>query len=79
MKNLRGFSSDGKVDLSGADKYNNMNHDQLMNELIASVTAAKNNGTFNPSELDNFLVMMSPHLTPERRRHLKELVEMLKK
>lgn len=88
MKSIRDKSNKSGVDTSGsaasevksaAGKYDGMNEEQLMSELVRTVAAEKQNGTFSAATLDEFVSFVSPSLDERSRARLNELVRMIKK
>lgn len=59
------------------DKYKNLSKDQLMQELLLTVSKQKQNGTFDKDQLLSSLSLIAPSLTNEQRTKLYSLVEKL--
>ena len=84
MKNLRGYKSNEKsnkeklkaagIDDTAAEKYGDMDEDELLIALRESVKKAKREGTFNSEQLQYFVKMLSPQLSEEQRKKLKEIL-----
>ena len=55
-----------------------MNENELMGELMKSVASAKNSGSFDAAELDDFAAFVSPNLDEDQRKRLAELIRMVK-
>ena len=90
MRNLRNFNknarSDGKTaeqtlkefGLSGDyEKYAGMDEDGLIAELMKSVREAKANGTYDPAQMQAFIALASPSLSPEQREKLENVVRLI--
>ena len=90
MRNLRNFNKnvrrDGKTaeqtlkefGLSGDyEKYADMDEDGLIAELMKSVREAKANGTYNPDQMQAFIALASPSLSPEQREKLENVVRLI--
>ncbi len=90
MRNLRNFNKnvrrDGKTaeqtlkefGLSGDyEKYADMDEDGLIAELMKSVREAKANGTYNPEQMQAFIALASPSLSPEQREKLENVVRLI--
>lgn len=90
MRNLRNFNkNDRRADKTaeqtlkefglGGDyeKYAAMDEDGLVAELMKSVRAAKANGTYDPAQMQAFIALASPSLTPEQREKLENVVRLM--
>lgn len=86
MRRLKDYKADARrpveasaesVDRAAA-KYSGMNENELMGELMKSVASAKNDGSFNAAELDEFAAFVSPNLDEDQRKRLAELIRMVK-
>ena len=82
MKSIRDFSEKKEEPTSvvptSSDKYAGMDKNELMNELTASVAAAKADGSFSAATLDEFVAFVSPSLAEQSRKRLEELVAVIK-
>ncbi len=79
MRQLKNYRASGESDVNPAQKYEGMNENELMAELMKNVAAAKSNGTFSAEQLDDFVKFVSPNLDESSRKRLEELVGMIKK
>lgn len=90
MRNLRNFNKNARRDgktaeqtlkefgLSGDyEKYADMDEDGLIAELMKSVREAKANGTYNPEQMQAFIALASPSLSPEQREKLENVVRLI--
>lgn len=79
MRSIRNFNatSDERVK-SLSDKYDGLNEDELMAELLKSVSSAKADGSFSPEKLDEFVGFVSGSLDEQSLARLKQLVNMIK-
>ena len=59
------------------EKYKNYSQDELLQELMRSVNAQKQNGTFDKERLISTLSLVMPSLNSEQRRKLEELLSHL--
>lgn len=59
------------------EKYKNYSQDELLQELMRSVNAQKQNGTFDKERLLSTLSLVMPSLNSEQRRKLEELLSHL--
>ncbi len=86
MRRLKDYKADARrhVEASAksvdeaAAKYSGMNENELMGELMRSVASAKNSGSFDAAELDDFAAFVSPNLDEDQRKRLAELIRMVK-
>jgi len=90
MRNLRNFNKNARRDgktaeqtlkefgLSGDyEKYAGMDEDGLIAELMKSVRKAKANGTYDPEQMQAFIALASPSLSPEQREKLENVVRLI--
>lgn len=90
MRNLRNFNKNARRDgktaeqtlkefgLSGDyEKYADMDEDGLIAELMKSVREAKANGTYDPEQMQAFIALASPSLSPEQREKLENVVRLI--
>ena len=90
MRNLRNFNKNARRDgktaeqtlkefgLSGDyEKYAGMDEDGLIAELMKSVREAKANGTYDPEQMQAFIALASPSLSPEQRENLENVVRLI--
>ena len=90
MRNLRNFNKNARRDgktaeqtlkefgLSGDyEKYADMDEDGLIAELMKSVREAKANGTYYPEQMQAFIALASPSLSPEQREKLENVVRLI--
>ena len=77
--NIKDFKKENKEEQvkQTVDKYKNLSKDQLMQELLLTVSRQKQNGTFDKDQLLSSLSLISPSLTNEQRTNLYSLVEKL--
>ena len=59
------------------EKYKNYSQDELLQELMRSVNAQKQNGTFDKERLLSTLSVVLPSLNDEQRSKLEELLSRL--
>lgn len=81
MKQLKGYRSEKAPtaeQMELTEKYDGMNQDQLYAELMSKVAAAKREGEFSESMLDDFVAFVSPNLDASARAKLDELVRTIK-
>lgn len=90
MRNLRNFNKNARRDgktaeqtlkefgLSGDyEKYAGMDEDGLIAELMKSVREAKANGTYDPAQMQAFIALASPSLSPEQREKIENVVRLI--
>ena len=90
MRNLRNFNKNARRDgktaeqtlkefgLSGDyEKYAGMDEDGLIAELMKSVREAKANGTYDREQMQAFIALASPSLSPEQREKLENVVRLI--
>lgn len=90
MRNLRNFNKNARRDgktaeqtlkefgLSGDyEKYAGMDEDGLIAELMKSVREAKANGTYDPEQMQAFIALASPSLSPQQREKLENVVRLI--
>ena len=76
--NIKDFKKTEQEDVMQTyDKYKNLSKDQLMQELLLTVSRQKQNGTFDKDQLLSSISLISPSLTNEQREKLYSLVEKL--
>ena len=77
--NIKDFKKENKEEQvkQTVDKYKNLSKDQLMQELLLTVSRQKQNGTFDKDQLLSSLSLIAPSLTNEQREKLYSLVEKL--
>ena len=75
--NIKDFKKENKEEQvkQTVDKYKNLSKDQLMQELLLTVSRQKQNGTFDKDQLLSSLSLIAPSLTNEQREKLYSLVE----
>lgn len=79
MKQLKGYRAAEKpTEQDLTKKYEGLSQDELHAELMRSVAAAKQNGEFSETMLDDFVTFVSPNLDPAARAKLEELVRAIK-
>jgi hypothetical protein len=59
------------------DKYKNFSQDQLMQELLKTVSIQKQNGTFDKQQLTSTLSLIMPSLTKEQQERIQALLNNL--
>ncbi|MDR0425684.1 MAG: hypothetical protein LBH24_00780 [Clostridiales bacterium] len=58
-------------------KYGDMDEDALLNELVKSVTASKQNGTYDSEQMLNFMNTVAPYLNDAQKEKLAALISMI--
>ena len=76
IKDFRTENNEEKVKQT-YEKYKNYSQDELLQELMRSVNAQKQNGTFDKERLLSTLSLVMPSLNSEQRRKLEELLSHL--
>ena len=76
IKDFRTENSEEKVKQT-YEKYKDYSQDELMQELMRSVNAQKQNGTFDKQRLISTLSLVLPSLNSEQRSKLEELLSRL--
>jgi hypothetical protein len=62
-------------ELMGAmQKYAGLDENGLMNALLNQIRAAAQNGTYNAAQMQNYVAMLSPHLTDAQREKLRNVM-----
>ena len=51
---------------------------ELMSELMSEVRRGRNDGSFTPEALDEFVKQVAPMLTPEQQRRMERITANLK-
>lgn len=76
MRQLKNFRSENAVkpDTPDLSKYEGMDENQLMAELMRAVAAAKSDGSFSREQIDSFVSFVAPSLDEASRARLNELV-----
>ena len=77
--NIKDFKKENKEEevKQTVDKYKNLSKDQLMQELLLTVSKQKQNGTFDKDQLLSSLSLIAPSLTCEQKAKLYSIVEKL--
>ena len=82
MKRLSGYQ--GRNDATARGMYDeamrrfgNMSEDALVGKLIDIVREQKSSGTFDEVQLLSFVNAVTPHLSPEQRKRLEQLLGMI--
>lgn len=83
MRRLKNFSS-SKSSASGVPndimkKYGGMGEDQLVDELMKKVREQKENGSYDEAQMQNFVKIISPHLSDAQRKKLMSLISAINK
>ena len=76
IKDFRTENNEEKVKQT-YEKYKNYSQDELLQELMRSVNAQKQNGTFDKQRLISTLSLVLPSLNDEQRSKLEELLSRL--
>lgn len=76
IKDFRTENSEERVKQT-YEKYKDYSQDELMQELLRSVNAQKQNGTFDKQRLISTLSLVMPSLDSEQRSKLEELLSRL--
>ena len=84
MRRLKNFSSTNNSSASGVPndivkKYGGMCEDQLVEELMKKVREQKQNGSYDEAQMQNFVKIISPHLSDEQRKKLMSLIGAINK
>lgn len=90
MRNLRNFNKNDRRDAKTAEqtlkdfglsgdyeKYAAMDEDGLIDALMKSVREAKANGTYDPAQMQAFIALVSPSLSPKQREKLENVVRIM--
>jgi hypothetical protein len=83
LKNYRGASGDGNFSAQDSvvndavKKYGGMDEDALIKQLVGSVQTARENGTYDPKQMQSYAEMLSPHLSDAQKEKLKNIIEIL--
>ena len=76
IKDFRTENNEEKVKQT-YEKYKDYSQDELLQELLRSVNAQKQNGTFDKQRLISTLSLVLPSLNDEQRSKLEELLSRL--
>ena len=76
IKDFRTENNEEKVKQT-YEKYKDYSQDELLQELMRSVNAQKQNGTFDKQRLISTLSLVMPSLDSEQRSKLEELLSRL--
>lgn len=85
MKNLKNFKADNippnlasNEELTKAlNKYGNMNEDALVEQLVTQIRTSKQNGTYNPEQMQGYITLLSPHLSSSQSEKLKNIIKII--
>lgn len=82
MKELRSFKK-SKPNMeeqirSQAESLSGKSEDELMSSLADAVSKGKEDGSFTPEKLNDFILKLSPMLSDEQKRKLSQVVEKIK-
>jgi len=58
-------------------KYGGMGEDALIDQLIKQVSKAKTEGRYDPNQMQLYMQMLSPHLKPEQKEKLENILNFL--
>ena len=85
MKQLKNFSYEQKNDIKDEElldgvigKYKDKDEDELVGELIKAARQAKEDGSFSEQSLEEFVNLVSPHLSEEQKAKLSNLISVIK-
>jgi len=59
------------------EKYGGMGEDALIQQLITQVATAKQNGTYNKTQMDMYIQMLSPHLSGTQKEKLHNVLRVI--
>jgi len=59
------------------DKYGNMGEDALIEQLIMQVANAKKSGTYNATQMQAYISMISPHLNQAQKTKLENVLKVI--
>ena len=60
------------------DKFHQMDESELITEIFRIINEKKQNGTFNPDDLDKIAEMIKPLLTEEQKMKMNNLIDLIK-
>ena len=86
MKQLKNFSREETTnDINDEDllngvvgKYKDKDEDELVAELMKAARRAKEDGSFSEESLEEFVQLVSPHLSEEQKAKLNNLISVIK-
>lgn len=87
MVSLKSFSydkkeqkpqSDGKMLDEMMDKYRDKSEEELIDSLMEAARKAKRDGSFDEQSLENFVSLVSPHLSDGQKSKLENLISVIK-
>ena len=85
MKQLKNFSCEQKKDIKDEElldgvigKYMDKDEDELVGELMKAARRAKEDGSFSEQSLEEFVNLVSPHLSEEQKAKLSNLISVIK-
>ena len=58
-------------------KYGNMGEDALIEQLLNQVRTARKNGTYSAEQTENYVNMLSPHLSSAQREKLNNVLHII--
>ena len=58
-------------------KYGGMGEDALIEQLLNQINTAKQKGTYNPTQMQTYIQMLSPHLSETQRTKLQNLLKVI--
>ena len=83
MRRLKNFSApksnDSTIPNDVMKKYGGMREEQLVDELMKKVREQKQNGSYDEAQMQNFVKLISPHLSDEQRKKLMSLISAMNK
>lgn len=60
------------------NKYKGYNEDMLIAALMDNLQKSKAEGTYDETQLDNFVSLLSPNLTEEQKLRLNNIIQLIK-
>ena len=75
----KGGGMDEKQMMDAYNTYKNHSPDQMQEELFRLAAKEIEEGTFSPSQMDDFFRAVSPMLPKEQQGRMRELIDTLKK
>lgn len=60
------------------DRFQNMNETELITEVFRIINQKKQNGTFDPNDIDKIASVISPLLDDEQRGKMEQLINLIK-
>jgi len=86
MKQLRNFNGGDSVPkevkdnpklLEAMQKYGGMGEDALIEQLVSQIRTQKQNGTYNPAQMNSYMQMLSMYLSDAQKEKLQMVLKIL--